>query len=87
MQMLAQIGSYSQWLILIVICLVVFGAKRLPDIARNLGKSLGEFRKARREFEEELMKTEKPSEPAPRLENSSEKVEHPTVVEDKEESR
>jgi len=92
MVVLAQIGSYSQWLILIVICLVVFGAKRLPDIARNLGRSLGEFRKARREFEEELMKTEKPSEEAPRLENSpvpspsSEKVVHPTVVEDEKES-
>ena len=80
-----------------MICLVVFGAKRLPDIARNLGRSLGEFRKARREFEEELMKTEKPSEEAsreaPKLENSSvqspspEEVVHPTeVVEDEKES-
>lgn len=90
MMVLAQIGSYSQWLILILICLVVFGAKRLPDIARNLGRSLGEFRKARREFEEELMKTEKPSEEAPKLEDSPvqppspEEVVHPTVVDDKE---
>ena len=35
-------------------CLLVFGAKRLPDIARALGRSLGEFGKARREFEDAL---------------------------------
>lgn len=57
---LAQFGSPSQWLIFLLVVLVVFGARRLPEIARNLGRSLGEFRKARREFEEELMKAEKP---------------------------
>ncbi|HIX88500.1 MAG TPA: twin-arginine translocase TatA/TatE family subunit [Candidatus Akkermansia intestinavium] len=58
MMMLANIGSPSQWFILILLCLLIFGAKRLPDIARALGRSLGEFRKARREFEEELMRSE-----------------------------
>ena len=56
---LAQFGSPSQWLIFLLVVLVVFGARRLPEIARNLGRSLGEFRKARREFEEELMKAER----------------------------
>ena len=55
---LAQFGSPSHWLIFLIVVLVVFGARRLPDIARNLGRSLGEFKKARREFEEELMKAE-----------------------------
>ncbi len=54
----AQFGSPSHWLIFFIVLLVVFGARRLPDIARNLGRSLGEFRKARREFEEELMKAQ-----------------------------
>lgn len=54
MNMLANIGSPLQWLILILVCLLVFGAKRLPDIARMLGRSLGEFSKARREFEDAL---------------------------------
>lgn len=58
MMMLAYIGSPSQWFILLLLCLLVFGAKRLPDIARALGRSLGEFRKARREFESELMRSE-----------------------------
>lgn len=54
----AYVGSFWQWVILFAIILIVFGAKRLPDIARNLGKSLAAFQKARREFEEELMKGE-----------------------------
>lgn len=67
----ANVGSFWQWVILFAIVLVVFGAKRLPEVARNLGKSLGEFKKARKEFEEELMKAEsdawqpKPASPKP----------------------
>lgn len=56
MVVLAQIGSASQWLILLIVCLVIFGAKRLPDLARNLGRSLAAFKKAKHDFEEELMK-------------------------------
>lgn len=46
------------WFILAVVCLIVFGAKRLPDIARNIGKSLGELKKVRQEFEDAAMKAE-----------------------------
>ncbi|MBQ3218809.1 MAG: twin-arginine translocase TatA/TatE family subunit [Akkermansia sp.] len=60
---LAQFGSPSQWLIFLAVVLVVFGARRLPEIARNLGRSLGEFKKARKEFEEELRKAESDSSP------------------------
>ena len=44
---------------LIVICLLVllrFGAKRIPEFARGLGKSMGEFKKARKEFEDEIQR-------------------------------
>ncbi|XKL48686.1 twin-arginine translocase TatA/TatE family subunit [Akkermansia sp. BCRC 18949] len=44
---------------ILVIVFLLFGAKKLPDLARGLGKSLGEFKKAKSEFEEELLKTEK----------------------------
>lgn len=68
MQVLAYIGSSAQWFILAVVCLVVFGASRLPDLARNLGKSLGILRKAKREFEEELLKAQNPeSTPSPAI--------------------
>lgn len=34
--------------------LLLFGAKKLPEFARGLGKSMGEFKKARNEFEQEI---------------------------------
>ena len=41
-------------IIIAVLVLVLFGAKKLPTFARSLGKSMGEFKKARDEFEHEL---------------------------------
>lgn len=39
-------GVGMQELILIlVICLLIFGAAKLPEIARNLGKGIKEFKK------------------------------------------
>ena len=44
----------SEWMLILVIVLVLFGAKRLPELARSLGQSMNEFRKAREEFDREL---------------------------------
>lgn len=41
-------------LIIFVIVLLLFGAKKIPELARGLGKSMGEFKKAREEFEDEI---------------------------------
>jgi sec-independent protein translocase protein TatA len=40
--------------IILLIVLVLFGAKKLPELARSLGQSMNEFRKAREEFNKEL---------------------------------
>jgi sec-independent protein translocase protein TatA len=40
-----------------VIILLLFGAKKLPELAKGLGRSLGEFKKARDEFEREIHKS------------------------------
>lgn len=56
--------------IIFVLMLLLFGAKKLPELARGMGKSLGEFKKAKQEFEEEIKygdlqaREEKPSMPA-----------------------
>lgn len=38
-----------QILIVVVITLLIFGAKKIPEIARALGRSSGEFKKGLRE--------------------------------------
>jgi sec-independent protein translocase protein TatA len=40
--------------IILLIVLVLFGAKKLPDLARSLGQSMNEFRKAREDVDREL---------------------------------
>ncbi len=37
--------GYQELLIILVIVLVLFGAKRLPDLAKSLGSSVKEFKK------------------------------------------
>ena len=41
-------------MVVFLIVLLVFGAKRIPEIAQGLGKGITEFKKAAREVTEEL---------------------------------
>jgi len=43
-------------LLILLIVLVLFGAKKLPDLARILGESMNEFRKAREDIDRKLHK-------------------------------
>ncbi len=46
--------SGSEVLLILVIVLVLFGAKKLPELSRSLGKSLGEFKKGKEDLEKEI---------------------------------
>lgn len=50
-------------IVLLIIVLVLFGAKRLPELARGLGQSVNEFKKAKEEFDKEVAKPATPSAP------------------------
>ena len=45
-------------IMIFVVVLLLFGAKKLPELARGVGKSMGEFKKAREEFEREITRSE-----------------------------
>src|SRR5262245_48079634 len=44
----------SELLVILVIALLVLGPKRLPELARSLGKAMGEFRRATADITTEL---------------------------------
>jgi sec-independent protein translocase protein TatA len=47
-------------IIILLIILVLFGAKKLPELARGMGQAVKEFQKAKDEFSDELHKAGKP---------------------------
>ena len=69
MMFLAFMNLGGQELILILlIVLVLFGAKKLPELARGMGQAIKEFQKAKDEFTDELHtagKNEVAAKPAP----------------------
>jgi len=57
--------TWGPWQILLVlaIILLLFGGKKLPELAHSLGKSLGEFRKGKEEGDKEQKKPVEQTEP------------------------
>lgn len=39
----------QELMVILLICLLVFGASKLPEIGRALGKTIGEFKKSLKE--------------------------------------
>ncbi|KAB2948471.1 MAG: Sec-independent protein translocase TatA [Candidatus Methanoperedens nitroreducens] len=46
----------QEMVILFFVILLLFGASKLPELARSMGKATGEFKKARIESEKEIKK-------------------------------
>jgi len=57
--------GFQEMLIILVVVLIFFGPKRLPDLAKSMGKGLAEFKKAseevRKGIEEAVKEEEEPS--------------------------
>jgi len=57
-------------IVILVVALVVLGPKRLPEVARTLGKAMAEFRRQTseivEEFQTQTLRDEEPARPAGR---------------------
>jgi len=48
------VGGYEWVWIIVIVGVLLFGAKKIPELARTLGKSKGEFEKGKIECDKEL---------------------------------
>ena len=48
----------QEMIVIFLIVLLLFGAKKIPELARGVGKGMGEFKKAKTEFEREIKEGE-----------------------------
>ena len=48
------VGDYEWVWIIVIVGVLLFGAKKIPELARTLGKSKGEFEKGKIEGDKEL---------------------------------
>ena len=46
--------GFQEMILIALVILLLFGAKKLPELARGIGKSMGEFKKAKEDFEDEI---------------------------------
>ena len=57
--------GFQELLLILFIVLILFGAKKVPELAKGLGNALREFRKAAKDIELDNIKSndDKPEEP------------------------
>lgn len=77
-------------LVIFLVILLLFGAKKIPELARGIGKGMGEFKKAKEDFEDEIKlgenegrtEWEKKAPPAASSEEPASTQEEPAKTED-----
>jgi len=56
---LPSIGS-GEWLVLLAVVLIVVGPRRLPEVARKIGRTLERFRRAADDFRGQIERMDEP---------------------------
>jgi sec-independent protein translocase protein TatA len=59
-QLLISMPGGSEWLWIVIIVVLLFGARKIPDLARGIGKGMKEFKDAK-EGKDEKKEEEKTS--------------------------
>jgi sec-independent protein translocase protein TatA len=61
-----------EWVIVLLAVLLLFGAKKIPELARGLGQGIKEFKKATKEVTDEIQNAPEETTPAkPKIANQS----------------
>ena len=55
--MFGNLGA-GEIILIVLVILLLFGAKKIPELAQGLGKGMKEFKKSLKDFEEEIKKTD-----------------------------
>jgi len=63
-------------ILILAVVLILFGAKKLPELARGMGKGIKEFKHATREIQDDIDEALNDDPPPPRKKAPGEKSEH-----------
>jgi len=75
----------QEWILVVLVVVLLFGASKLPELARSAGSALGEFKAARYEAEQEFQEVKKEAmEGEPGEELADEEAEATETTEEKE---
>jgi TatA/E family protein of Tat protein translocase len=66
-----------EMILILAVALIVFGPKKLPDLAKSLGRALGEFKKATNEFKESISMDDTVNKVKEDLDDIKKRVEEP----------
>ncbi|HJZ11873.1 MAG TPA: TatA/E family twin arginine-targeting protein translocase [Acidobacteriota bacterium] len=48
--------GFQELIFILIIALLIFGPKKLPELGRSLGKAIGEFKRASNDFKHSIQK-------------------------------
>jgi sec-independent protein translocase protein TatA len=78
--------SGAEWLIVLAIIILVFGAAKLPDLARATGQSLRIFKSETKGLRDDDDKDDAPAKPAGQLNAADDEVAEGEIVEPRRET-
>ena len=61
-----------EWILIALVVLLIFGGKKIPELAKGLGSGIKNFKKAVKEDDEEVVDTKKADEIEKKAEKKSE---------------
>ena len=61
--------GFQELIFILIIALLIFGPKKLPELGRSLGKAIGEFKRASNDFKHSIQKELDETEDKTKLQN------------------